>query len=137
MYLIATRLDIMHAVSLISKFMERPKETHWQAAKRILRYVKGRKMYGILYTSLENFELIGYTDSDWAGSIYDQKSTSSYVFHMGSRAISWASKKQPIVALSIAEEEYVAATAVACQAVWMRRMLRTLCQEKEIGRAHV
>eukprot|EP00253_Pinus_taeda_P002039 PITA_02039 len=99
MYLTATRPDIMHAVSLISRFMERPKEAHWQAAKRVLRYVK----------------------DDW-------KSTSSYVFHMGLGAISWASKKQPIVALSTAEAEYVAAITAACQVVWMRRMLRSLCR---------
>eukprot|EP00253_Pinus_taeda_P018634 PITA_18634 len=104
MYLTATRPDIMFAVSLISRFMERPKEAHWQASKRIL--------------------------SDWAGSVDDRKSTSGYVFHMGSGAISWASKKQSIVALSIAEAEYVAATVGACQAVWMRRMLRSLGREQ-------
>ena len=87
-------------------------------------------MFGILYTVSEHSDLIGYTDSDWAGSVDNQKSTSGYVFHMGSGAISWASKKQPIVALSTAEEEYMAATAAACQAVWMRRMLRSLCQEQ-------
>ena len=66
---------------------------------------------------------------------------------MGSRAISWASKKQPIISLSTIEAEYVASTAATCQAVWMRRMLRSLCQEQvkdtmiycdnssEIGRA--
>ena len=94
--------------------MERPKEAHWQASKRILRYVKGTKRYGILYTTSENSELIGYTGSDQAGSVYDRKSISSYVFHMGSGAISWASKKQPIVALSTAEVEYVVAIVVAC-----------------------
>eukprot|EP00253_Pinus_taeda_P008164 PITA_08164 len=130
MYLIATRPDIMYAVSLISRFMERPKEAHWQAAKRILRYVKGTKMFGILYNVSKHSDLVGYTDSDCAGSIDDRKSTSSYVFHMGSGAISWASKKQSIVALSTAEAEYVAATATACQAVWMRRMLRSLGQEQ-------
>ena len=93
MYLIATRPDIMFAVSLISRFMERPKEAHWQAAKRILRYVKCTKRFGILYTTSECSDLIGYTDSDWAGSVDDRKSTSGYVFHMGSGAISWASKK--------------------------------------------
>ena len=103
MYLTTTRPDIMHVVSLISRFMEKPKEAHWQAAKRILRYVKGTKRFGILYTASENSELVGYTDNDWDGSVDDQKSTSGYVFHMGSGAISWASKKQPIVALSTTE----------------------------------
>ena len=130
MYLTATRPDIMYAVSLISRFMEKPKETHWQAAKRILRYVKGTKRYGIFYTVSECSNLVGYTDSDWAGSVDDWKSTSGYIFHIGSGAISWASKKQPIVALSTTEAEYVAATAATCQAVWMRRMLRSLCQEQ-------
>eukprot|EP00253_Pinus_taeda_P019372 PITA_19372 len=90
-----------------SLFMERPKEAHWQAEKRIL--------------------------SDSAGSVDDRKSTSGYVFHMGSRAISWASKKQPIVALSTAEEDYVVATTLACQEVWMRRTLRSLGQEQAKG----
>ena len=54
----------MHAVSLIPRFMERPKEAHWQVEKRIMRYVKGTKRYGILYTTSKNSELIGYTDSD-------------------------------------------------------------------------
>ena len=78
-------------------------------------------------------DLVGYIDSDWVGSVDDRKSTSGYVFHMGSGAISCASKKQPIVALSAAEAEYVAATAATCQAIWMRRMLRSLCQEQVKG----
>eukprot|EP00253_Pinus_taeda_P011241 PITA_11241 len=133
MYLTTTRRNIMHAVSLIFRFMERPKETHWQAAKRILRYVNGTKGFGILYSSFESFMLIGYTDSDWAGSVDVRKSTSGYVFHMGLGAISWASKKQPVVALSTAEAEYVVATAAACQAMWLRRVLRDLCHEQENG----
>eukprot|EP00253_Pinus_taeda_P024371 PITA_24371 len=75
----------------------------------------------------------GYTDSDWAGSVDDRKSTSGYVFHMGSGAISWASRKQPVVSLSTAEVEYVAATTAACQAVWLRRVLKDLCHEQENG----
>jgi len=93
MHLTATRLDIIFAVSLISRFMERPKEAHWQATKRILRYVKGAKSLGILYTTSECSDLVGYTDSDWAGSVDDRKSTYGYLFHMGSGEISWASKK--------------------------------------------
>ena len=113
-FLTHTRLDITYSVSLVSRYMKNPSEIHMKAAKRILRYVNGTKEFGILYSSSESFILIGYTNSDWAGSVDDRKSTSGYVFHMGSGAISWASKKQPVVALSTAEAEYVAATAAAC-----------------------
>ena len=85
--------------------------------------------YGIMYASTENKELIGYTDSDFAGSLDDRKCTSGYVFHLGSRVIAWASKKQPIVTLSSAEAEYVATTSAACQAVWLRRVLDGLKQK--------
>ena len=59
MYLTATRPDIMYGVSLISRFMESPKDSHWQAGKRILRYVSGTKDLGIMYSTSENFKLIG------------------------------------------------------------------------------
>jgi hypothetical protein len=131
MYLTATRPDIMFAVSLISRFMESPKDSHWQVGKRILRYVAGTSSYGILYSSTEYDVLTGFTDSDFAGSLDDRKSTSGHVFHLGSGVISWASKKQPIVTLSSAEAEYVAATSAACQAVWLRRVLEGLQQKQE------
>ena len=89
------------------------------------------KEYGVLYSTSDNFKLIGYTDSDWARSVDDRKSTSGYVFHLGSGAISWASKKKPIVSLQIVEVEYVAATTTTCQLVYMRRMLRDLCHEQD------
>lgn len=131
MYLTATRPDIVYAVSLISRFMENPKSTHLQAAKRILRYVQGTIGYGIIYKKSEDFKLTGYTDSDWAGSADDRKSTSGYVFHLGSGVVSWASKKQPIVSLSSAEAEYIAATTATCQAIWMRRILKDLGHEQQ------
>ncbi|XP_059064572.1 secreted RxLR effector protein 161-like [Cryptomeria japonica] len=87
MYLTATRHDIMHVVSFISRFMENPKDIDWQE------------------------------DSDWEGSIDDRKSTFGYVFHLGLSAIPWASKKQPIIALSTTEVEYIAANVAACQAI--------------------
>ena len=101
--------------------------------KRILRYVNGTKGFGILYTTNDNFKLVGYTDSDWAGSLDDRKSTSGYMFHMGSSAISWASKKQPIVAQSTTEVEYIATNAAACQAIWPRRILIDSNERQEDG----
>ena len=133
MYLTATRPDLMHAVRLISRFMETPKDSHCQAGKRILRYVKGTKGFGILYTANNDFKLVGYTDSDWAGSLDDRKSTFGYMFHMRSGAISWASKKQPIVAQSTVEAKYIVANAAACQAIWLRRILIDLNERQEDG----
>ena len=112
----------MYGVSLISRFMESPKDSHWQAGKIILRYVSGKKDLGIMYSNSKKFKLIGYTDSDNGGSIDDRKSTSGYTFHFGTSVVSLALKKNPIVTLSSTEVEYVATIGDACQVVWMRRM---------------
>ncbi|XP_059639087.1 secreted RxLR effector protein 161-like [Cornus florida] len=127
MYLIATRPDIMFAVNLVSRFMEKPHSSHWEAAKRILRYVKGTTDYGIFYqANIVPVKLVGYTDSDLAGSIDDSKNTSGYVFNLGSDAISWSSKKQAIVALSKMEAEYIAASLAGCQVIWLQGILESL-----------
>jgi hypothetical protein len=131
MYLTTTRPDIMFVVNLISRFMETTKSTHWQDGKMILRYVVGTTNYGVLYTSDSDFKLIGYNDSDFAGSIDDRKSTSGYVFSFGSRVVAWDSKKKPIVTLSSVEEEYVATKTTACQTMWMRRIVTELLHEQQ------
>ena len=131
MYLTATRPNIMYGVSLISRFMESPKDSHWQASKRNLRYVSGTKDFGIMYSTSKNFKLTGYTNSDNGGNIDDMKSTYGYTFHFGTCVVSWDSKKQPIVTLSLVEAEYVAATSAACQAIWMRRVLKDLSQNHQ------
>jgi hypothetical protein len=84
---------------------------NWKEGKRILRYVNETKDFDIKYSTSEDFKLIGYTDSDCGGSIDDRKSTSGYTFHYGIGMVSWASRKHPIVTLSSAEAEYVAATS--------------------------
>ncbi|XP_038891601.1 secreted RxLR effector protein 161-like [Benincasa hispida] len=126
MYLTTTRLDIMYVVSLISRFMESPTELHLLTAKRILCYLKGTPGLGILYQKGEKLNLVGFNDSDYAGDLNDRKSTSGYVFMLGSGAISWSSKKQSIVTLSTIEVEIVAATSCACQAIWLRNILENL-----------
>ena len=133
MYLTATRPDIMFAVSLISRYMSKPTELHLMAAKRILRYLQGTTDFGIFYSKGGNKELIGFTDSDYAGSLKDRKSTSGYAFILSSGAVAWSSRKQPIVTLSTTEAEFVAAAACSCQAVWMKRILRKLGYEGNIS----
>ncbi|KAI5401249.1 hypothetical protein KIW84_065918 [Lathyrus oleraceus] len=119
MYLTATSPDIMYAVSLLSRYMSRPTEVHHSAAKRILRYLQGTTTFGILYRRGGSHELISFTDNDYAGSMEDRRSTSNYVFMLSGEAVTWSSRKQPIVTLSTTEAEFIAAAGSSCQAIWM------------------
>ncbi|MCI19204.1 copia-type polyprotein, partial [Trifolium medium] len=123
--------DLAFSVCLIARYMERPTEMHLAAAKRILRYLKSTMNLGILYKRGESEVLQGWTDSDYAGDLDDRKSTSGYIFKFGSSAISWSSKKQPILTLSTTEAEFVAAASCACQAVCLRKILHQLGQAQE------
>jgi hypothetical protein len=82
-YLTTTRPSISYSVSVLSQFMAKPHESHWNAAKEVLRYLKGTLDYGIKYTNASDVELTGYSDSDWAGNPDDRRSTTGYVFGIG------------------------------------------------------
>ena len=138
MYLTATRPNIMFAISLLSRFMHCANEVHFQAAKRIVRYIKGTTNYGIKYSYCQNFMLHGYSDSDWASSIDDMRSTIGFCFSFKSRIFSWSSKKQDVIAQSIAEVEYVAANATINQAIWIKKILADLhMKQNEPTQIHV
>jgi hypothetical protein len=130
LYLTATRPDLMYAVGLVSRYMERPTEMHLQAVKRILRYLRGTTEFGIIYRKGDEGQLRAYADSDYAGDVDDRKSTSGFVFMLGTGAVSWSSKKQPVVTLSTTEAEFIAAASCACQGVWLRRILGNIGLEQ-------
>ncbi|KAA3479301.1 laccase-2-like [Gossypium australe] len=113
LYLTAIRLDIMYDVSLLSRFMHYCNVNHFQAAKRVLRYIKGTQSFRIMFTKVKSIKLLGFSDSDWAGSIDDMKSTSG-------------SKKQTVVAQSTTEAEYVAAGGAVNQAIWLMKIMADL-----------
>ncbi|XP_020522563.1 uncharacterized protein LOC110007206 [Amborella trichopoda] len=92
---------------VVSRFMSKPSKLYFVVAKRILRYVQGTKSFSLKYSTEKDSSLVGYTYSDWAGSLDDRKSTSGYIFCLGSKVISWSSRKQKTVALSSAKAEYV------------------------------
>ena len=123
---IATRPDLSEAVGKLSQHMSRPNKEHWVAAKRLLRYVKGTLELGLKFERSNNFELVGYSDADWAGDVDTRKSTSGYVFMLGQAVVAWASKKQSVVALSTTEAEYIALCSATQEAVWLRRLLEGL-----------
>eukprot|EP00253_Pinus_taeda_P015436 PITA_15436 len=123
-YLTGTKPDIMHAVGIVGRFQENPKETHLQAVKRIFKYLEGTQNYGLWYPRDTDLTLHAYIDVDWAGSVEDMKSTSGGEIFMGSRLVSWFSKKQSSIALSTAEVEYVAAASSCTQLLWMKQTLQ-------------
>ena len=95
-------------------------------ARRILRYLKGTINYGMLYDYNDGLRPRGYCDADWASSFHDRRSVSRYVFMIGSKTISWSSKKQPTVALSSTEAEYRALANATCEAMWLKKLFRDL-----------
>eukprot|EP00253_Pinus_taeda_P026148 PITA_26148 len=123
-YLTGTRLDIMHAVRVVGRFQENPKETHLQEVKIIFKYLQGTQNYGLWYRRDTYLTLHAYTDADWVGSMDDRKSTSCGAFFMGSKLVSWFSKKQSLIALSTAKAEYVAAASCCTQLLWMMQTLQ-------------
>ncbi|KAG7003598.1 Retrovirus-related Pol polyprotein from transposon TNT [Fusarium oxysporum f. sp. conglutinans] len=133
MYLmLGTRPDIAFAVSLCSRHLGNPTNEHQTAVKRIFRYLKGSQNLELVYQG-ELQPLLGYTDSDWAGDLETRRSTSGYVFNLGTGAISWSSKRQRTVALASCEAEYMGQTAAAKEAVWLRGLLQELLKEyKEV-----
>ncbi|XP_073041996.1 secreted RxLR effector protein 161-like [Primulina eburnea] len=131
MYLTTTRPDIMHDVSLISMYIECPKEMHLIAAKRIFRYLQGTMKFGLFYKKEEMSNLFGFTDSGYDRDSDDRKSTSGDAFILSSGAISWSSNKQPLITLSKTEAEFVVATACTCQAIWLRNVLEELHFKQE------
>uniref|UniRef100_H3GB36 Reverse transcriptase Ty1/copia-type domain-containing protein n=2 Tax=Phytophthora ramorum TaxID=164328 RepID=H3GB36_PHYRM len=124
MYLmVGTRPDLAAAVGVLSQFAADPCPTHWQALKRVFRYIQGTKTHGIEFQASCNDGLQGYSDADWAGDIESRRSTSGYAFMMNGGCISWRSKKQRTVALSSTEAEYMALSEATQEAVWLKVFL--------------
>ena len=121
-----TRPDISFAVSELSRFVSDPGVTHMQAAKRVLRYLNGTRDLKLTYSRPEEAklnQLWGYVDSDWAGCVDSRKSTTGYVLMFNGAAVSWKSKRQNVVALSSAEAEFMAASALVQEVIYIRKLL--------------
>lgn len=126
-----TRPDIAVAVSLVSQYLQAPTTAHWSAVKRIYRYLKGTIDYSLHITGASPTggvpcQLSGYSDADYGGDLDTRRSTTGYSFSLGSGAISWSSKRQPTVALSTTEAEYMALCEATREAIWLRLLLRDI-----------
>jgi hypothetical protein len=124
LYLSASRPDIMLSVCMCARFQANSKEVHLRAVKRIMRYLVYTPKFGLWYPKGSTFDLIGYSDADYARCKINRKSTSETCQFMGRSLVSWASKKQNSVALFTAEAEYIVAGHCCAQLLWMRQTLR-------------
>jgi hypothetical protein len=126
--MLGTRPDIAYAVSVVSRFASKPTQAHKAAVTRILRYLRKTVDYVLVFRG-QLTTLSGYSDSDWAGDYDTRKSTSGFIFGVGSAVISWSSKLQPTVALSTCEAEYIGQTNATKEAIWLRRLLNEIRPE--------
>ena len=124
-----TRPDIMCAVGQLSQFLNNPSSKHLHAAKRVLRYLRGTSMLGITYRP-PPMRLQGYSDADWAGDMDTRRSTTGYVVMLNNGAVAWKSRRQPTVALSTMESEYMALTEATKELKWIRTLLAELGYSK-------
>ncbi|GJU68324.1 putative ribonuclease H-like domain-containing protein [Tanacetum coccineum] len=120
MYFISSRPDIKFVVCVCARFQVNLKVSHLYAMKRIFRYLKGQPKLGLWYHKDSPFDLVAYTDSDYAGASLDRKSTTRGCQFLGCRLISWQCKKQTVVANSIIEAEYIAASNCCGQVLWIQ-----------------
>jgi Reverse transcriptase (RNA-dependent DNA polymerase) len=125
--MMGTRPDIAFAVASLSQFSSNPGQSHWLSLKHVLRYLKGTVDYKLTYGgNNRSLHFHGFCDSDWGSDVDDRRSVTGYVFMLGGGAVSWQSKKQPTVALSSVEAEYMAATQATREAMWWRKLLHEL-----------
>ncbi|XP_028120252.1 uncharacterized protein LOC114317690 [Camellia sinensis] len=118
-YLTITRPDLSYVVNQACQFMHLSTNAHFQAVKRLLRYVKGTLSHGLSFTP-SPFDLSAFLDSNWASDSFDKKSTSGYYVYLGSNLISWSAKKQATVSWSSSEAD-LSAMALASNLVFHSR----------------
>nr|GEV76065.1 hypothetical protein [Tanacetum cinerariifolium] len=119
MYLTSSRPDIMFAIYACAYFQVTLKVSHLHAVKRIFRYLKGKSHLGLWYPKDSPFNLVAYSNSDYARASLDRKSTTGGCQFLGCRLISWQCKNQTVIATSSTEVEYVAAASCCAQVLWI------------------
>jgi hypothetical protein len=123
---ISTRPDISYAVQQLSQFLDSFSYEHWNAAIRVVRYLKGSRNVKLHLGGSNDMTLIGYSDSDWANCPDTRRSVGGFTFSLGSGVVSWSARKQKTVAVSSCEAEYVAAFNAAKENSWLRTLLQNI-----------
>ncbi|KAH9751748.1 retrovirus-related pol polyprotein from transposon RE1 [Citrus sinensis] len=125
-YVTLTRPEIAFTVNKLSQFLACPSVFHWQACKRVLRYLQSTAHYGLQFYNSGSLYLTAFSDADWGSDLDDRRSVGGYCVYLGSNLISWSSKKQHIVSRSTAESEYRALALAAAEVLWITYLLKEL-----------
>jgi hypothetical protein len=126
LYLTNTRPDISFAVQQLSQFLHKPTMAHYNAACRVIRYLKHNPGRGLLFPRQSDLQLLGFSDADWAGCIETRRSVTGYCFFLGSSLISWKAKKQLTISRSSSEAEYRALSSSTCELIWLTFLMKDL-----------
>ncbi|GAU22715.1 hypothetical protein TSUD_138390 [Trifolium subterraneum] len=126
LYLTNTRPDIAYASQQLSQFLHQPTTAHYNAACRVIRYLKYSPGKGLFFPRNCDLQLLGFSDADWAGCIDTRRSTSGHCFFIGTSLISWKAKKQSTVSRSSSEAEYRALSSATCELIWLLYLLKDL-----------
>jgi hypothetical protein len=133
--MVCTRPDISHAVGVVNRYMSNLGKQHWEVVKWILKYLQGMTEKCLTFKK-NKLKLEGYVDSDFAREVDHRRSTTGYVFTLGSTAISWVFQLQKIVTISTTEVEYVAVTEASKEPIWLQGLLTKLGFEQEMNVLH-
>lgn len=121
-----TRPDLIYSFQTMSQFMHEPRKPHWDAAIRILKYIKGAPSQGLLLPSYNNLALKAFCDSYWEGCGATRRLLTGYCIFLGNSLISWKSKKQANVSRSSVEAEYRAMANTCLELTWLQFILQDL-----------
>lgn len=122
-YLLATRPDLAYSVHILSQFMQSPREEHWNAAIKVVRYLKGTVGQGVLFRANTKFHLTGWCDADWGACKVTRRSLTGWIVQFGTSHICWKTKKQNAVSLSSTEAEFRAMKAITKELIWIKGLL--------------
>jgi len=131
---VCTRPDIAFVVRFLGRYLSNPGMQHWKAAKRVMCYLKRTKGYMLTYQKSENLDIIGFSDSDFAGCQDSKRSTYGYIFMLARGAISWKSAKQTLIASSTMAAEFIACFEASNHGIWLRNFVTGLCVVDDIER---
>ncbi|KAL9233094.1 hypothetical protein vseg_008132 [Gypsophila vaccaria] len=125
-YLTLTRPELSYSVHILTQFMQHPTLSQWEAALRVVRYLKGSPGQGIMFKTNGAMELDAYCDADWASCPLTRRSLTAYFVCLGGSPISWKTKKQATVSRSSTEAEYRAMASATCEILWLKALLKCL-----------